>query len=132
MGSCDDAPGAGGIGAGESGALGGGAVGGLCAKATELTANPRVVMRREDGIFIGDTSARSNAGAVPFFETAKVLRLPHVFRFGSVGNAFGPTAIRSACVRIADRTQWYLHSEEHLISVELVNMRHVPRWQPSC
>src|ERR1700721_3244909 len=97
-GSCDDAPGAGGTGAGASGALGGGAVVGLCAKATELTASPRAVMRREDGICIGDPSARSNAGAVPFFETAKVLRLPRVFRFGSVARPSGrPQFAQGVC-----------------------------------
>jgi len=70
-GSCIDALGAAGIGAWVAGGLGGVARGEFCAKATELNARPRAVMRTEDAMFIGDTSACGKASGLPFIETAK-------------------------------------------------------------
>lgn len=50
----------------------GGAGAGLCANATELNASARVVILREDGMCIGNTSTRHKASGMPFLETAEV------------------------------------------------------------
>jgi hypothetical protein len=83
MGSC-------GVGEGAASALGGttggvkGAGAGLCANATELSASPRVVICREDGTYIGNTSARSNASRMPFFEAAEILQFLQIRQFGGL------------------------------------------------
>lgn len=81
----------------------GGAGAGLCANATELNASPRAVIFREDGMCIGNTSARHSASRVPFLETAEVLQSPHIEGIGDFPKSLDPTAIRSLAVWIAYR-----------------------------
>lgn len=47
---------------------------GLCANATELSAIPRAVSFREDGMYIGNTSIRHRASRVPFLQMTQVLQ----------------------------------------------------------
>jgi hypothetical protein len=113
-GSGEDAGGATGIFGGAPVGEIGGAGRGLCANATEPNASPRaatsptVVMRRRDGMFIGDTSACTEASGLPFIESAKPLISTHFFSW-IIGTVCGPTAIRSTGVRIADRLDWPPH-----------------------
>jgi len=86
-------------------------------------------------MFIGDTSALSKASGLPFIETVKspqLISMISIFCSESISIALGPTAIRSGCVRIADRLVLSLSACEHLISVVLPNSKHVPRWKESC
>ena len=60
----------------------GAAEGGLCANTAELNASPRAVIRRDDGMYIGNTSALYKASRVPFIEAAKDRQLLHNRWFG--------------------------------------------------
>jgi hypothetical protein len=65
-----DSPGAS-IGACASAGVSGGAGGGVCANATELNASPRVVIRSEDEMFMGETSGPTKARGSPFTQPIK-------------------------------------------------------------
>ena len=114
-GSCENAGGAAGVFSGAPAGGIGGAGGGLCANATEPKASPRAVtsltvaMRAGDGMFIGDTSACTEASGLPFTESAKNRRIHAFLLFESSGIHCGSTAIRSTGVRIADRLDWPPH-----------------------
>src|ERR1700679_2927451 len=131
MGTCEVAAGATGRLCGASAGGVGGVGGEVWANATEVSASPRAMIRREAGMFIGDTSARHKANGVPFIENHQNPSIAASLRLRDTNSIFTLSAIPSAYVRIAYSRVSYHRRCEPVIPITGVNIGHAHRWPPS-